>query len=234
MKIAFLLASGFVLTLTCLGTGCSSSSGGGSNDAGPFDASDNCVSLGGCDGGAINDGGTATDAGGGNDGSVATDGGSSMDAGGGNDAGASSDGGAMCNNVAALGTPVDVTQMAADPPAATGGTITPGTYVMTSSVEYTGPGGGTGPTGNITQQTLVITKSTATSGTAQVVDISYNGDSAQVNRSTVTFTTSGSTLSFTGACGMSGTGMTAYTVTGNTFIFYEPGNNNRVDTFARQ
>ena len=47
--------------------------------------------------------------------------------------------------------------MASDRPTPLGGSFVAGTYFVTARVQYTGVGGPTGPTGNITQTTVRIT-----------------------------------------------------------------------------
>jgi hypothetical protein len=60
---------------------------------------------------------------------------------------AGDDSGAPCNTIANDAPVVDVTQVAADPPAPQGGTIVDGTYWQTSLAIYTGPNGPTGTSG---------------------------------------------------------------------------------------
>ncbi|HEY8073756.1 MAG TPA: hypothetical protein VIF62_06600 [Labilithrix sp.] len=102
---------------------CSSSSSNGGSSSGGVDA-------GGDD--------AATDAGG--DDATPGDGSGGMDAG-------------PCGIGANLGAKIDVQQTATDPPAAMGGTIADGTYVLTSATLYTGAGGATGSLGLTLAQT---------------------------------------------------------------------------------
>ena len=62
-----------------------------------------------------------------------------------------------CNTIADVGTDVAQVGVAEAAPAATGGTIVDGTYVVTSAVVYTGAGGLTGPSGSIVHATSVNT-----------------------------------------------------------------------------
>jgi hypothetical protein len=58
-----------------------------------------------------------------------------------------------CGAGANKGAVVDVTQIAQPAPAATGGVVADGTYLLTSATMYTGTGGATGPLGLSLQQT---------------------------------------------------------------------------------
>lgn len=172
---------------------------------------------------------TSSDAGMNNDSGTGGDGSVAMDAGG-------NDGGAACNSFAIGGQQVDVQQVASDPPAAMGGTIMSGTYVMTSAKIYTGVGGATGPSGETTQQTIVISTTNGTSGTVQIAQISFGGDSPTIDRSTGTFNVSGTNLTYADTCGGTDSGTAGFTVAGNTFTIYPPGNagTTREEVFTRQ
>ena len=89
------------------------------------------------------DGGTGAD--GASEGAAAADGAQASieDA---NTAEDADDGATVCNALANTGQPVTVMQVAADPPAAQGGTPVDGIYTLTDETIYTGPGGASGPT----------------------------------------------------------------------------------------
>jgi hypothetical protein len=61
-----------------------------------------------------------------------------------------------CNTQGVCGAPVYVTQVAQDPPAAAGGDVTVGTYVLTSYVNYTGSGGPAGVTSVWFKETFTL------------------------------------------------------------------------------
>jgi hypothetical protein len=71
------------------------------------------------------------------------------------EAGASGDAG-LCNNVPEIGYRVTQMNVPSAPPAATGGTIVDGTYILTSFSIFTGQGGSSAPTGHWEQQEIVL------------------------------------------------------------------------------
>src|SRR5262249_38361454 len=75
-----------------------------------------------------------------------------------------------CTNLPQVAKNVAEMRVAASPPKPGGGTLRPGTYVVTEMTEYTGPGGGTGPTGLERQFTLRLT---ASDKGGVVVDAAY-------------------------------------------------------------
>jgi hypothetical protein len=62
-----------------------------------------------------------------------------------------------CNTLQNCGSKIYVVQVPADAPTAAGGTLTPGTYVMTAYNVYTGAGGKSGQTGGWFKQTMSFT-----------------------------------------------------------------------------
>ncbi len=71
-----------------------------------------------------------------------------------------------CASLENCGAKVNVTQVAQTPPPASGGTVVPGTYVMTDVSIYTGTGGATGPTGQWSIETQYLSVTGADAGTS--------------------------------------------------------------------
>jgi hypothetical protein len=113
---------------------------------------------------------------------------------------------------------------------ATGGTLVPGTYHLTSLVSYTGPGGATGPTGNPRSQTIRVT---AASGGAFTLEASIAAAMGGTGQWLVfNATTSGSTLMLTQVCPTAGPGPSlSYTATATTFALYNTSNNT-IESYA--
>ncbi len=164
-------------------------------------------------------GGVAT--GGGGSAGVATGGGAGVTSGGGGSGGgtagvagaatggsagadASDDGntggsdGGDCNTLVNTGGAVPLVAVAADLPAATGGTIAPGKYVLTEFTKYDGSDGGTGPTGSTLKETLLLTASTLDSVEAGG---SVDGGLGPDERATYSYTAAGTTLALAPSCG---------------------------------
>jgi hypothetical protein len=70
--------------------------------------------------------------------------------------------GPVCNDVVNDAPTIYEMYVAADEPTPLGGTIADGRYWLTATVVYSGPGGATGPTGNIEQHTTVISNGVIT------------------------------------------------------------------------
>ena len=111
--------------------------------------------------GGTGGGGTGGGTGGGGTGGGGTGGGGTGGVSGGGGAGGtagSSTGGAPtgCNALANVGSVVQQVYVSADGIVGDGGIINSGTYVLTAATVYTGPGGGTGPTGLSLTDTLAL------------------------------------------------------------------------------
>jgi hypothetical protein len=117
------------------------------------------------------------------------------------DAGDAGDAGPPCNTIANTAPVVDVTQIAADPPAPHGGTIADGTYWETSLDIYTGPAGPAGMTG--TSQTTALIQGT----TVQLVS------DGQPTRRTITLTTADAGFTSIDSCPGSQISQGGYTAT---------------------
>jgi hypothetical protein len=119
---------------------------------------------------------------------------------------ATADGPAGCNDLMNVGQPVTVTEVAQDPPTPQGGTVSDGTYVLTTETVYTGAGG---PTGTMGTQTITIQ---IASGTIQVVK------DFDPPTSTYSLVTTGTMFNTTGVC-PAGVGplQGSYTATATTF-----------------
>jgi hypothetical protein len=126
---------------------------------------------------------------------------------GGDDAGDGGDGAVVCNAIVNTAPSVTITQVAADPPAFTGGTVVDGTYTLTNETIYTGDGGATGPKGT-TSTTFVFKGST--------IQVAKDSDPPT---STYGFAPSGTAYTAKGQC-PPGLGDTAgwYTATATTFV----------------
>jgi hypothetical protein len=168
--------------MALLGTACSSSSSPGSSVTG--------------DGGSLADASSE-------DAAVGAVG----DAGG--DAG---DGAVACNTLANTATQVTGAQVAANPPALTGGTVVDGTYSLTNLTIYTGPDGPAGATG-MSQTTIEIS-----GATIQVVTNGTPGTRTEMFTSTA-----GGTFTATDTCPDTSAFQGAYSATSTTFVVQFPG-----------
>lgn len=121
------------------------------------------------------------------------------------------DAGAPCNTIANDAPVVDVTQVAADPPAPRGGTIVDGTYWQTSLAIYTGPSGPTGTSGT-SQMTAQIQ--------GEIVQIVSAGQPA---RRTVTLMTSDAGFTSIDSCPAPQSAEGFYTATPTTLIIFLAG-----------
>ena len=131
------------------------------------------------------------------------------------DAAASDDTGAdasvPCNAIANDAPVVNVTQVAADPPAPQGGTIVDGTYWQTAVSIYTGPSGPTGATGT-SQMTALIQ--------GETVQLVSDGQPA---RRTVTLMASDAGFTSVDTCPTPQTGEGQYTATPTTLTIFLAG-----------
>jgi hypothetical protein len=140
---------------------------------------------------------------------------------------------AACNDLPNSAAVVTAMRLAQDSPLApAGGDFVEGTYFLTSTIYYTGPGGSTVPPGYTAKVTAVISRGT-TAGTFDYQDVqSING--AAATRDTLRVVPNGT--SFVGAhlCPTTGTlGGFQYTVTTTGFILYSTVLGT-VDTYTRQ
>jgi hypothetical protein len=121
----------------------------------------------------------------------------------------------VCNTFANIGSVVTVSCGSA-PPAAAGGTILPGTYVLTGGVFYGGGcSGDAGPSASIGPQTIVLAGSCFQS-------IFVNGGGAVLN-TTSTCSNAGVDYTCTTVCpaGDAGTVTKQYTATSTTLTVYQ-------------
>jgi hypothetical protein len=102
--------------------------------------------------------------------------------------------GGACNTLMNTAPLVSEEEVAMAAPKPMGGTVSDGTYFLTTATLFTGPQGGTGPTG--TQYQWV----TKTSGDAYEVSLSITGRGASDSVTSGTSVASGSTVSFTQTC----------------------------------
>ncbi|MGZ3453933.1 MAG: hypothetical protein ACXVEF_30285 [Polyangiales bacterium] len=150
------------------------------------------------------------------------------------DTGTDSDAASSCHDLANLGSAVFREKVAAPYPTFTGGIITPGTYVLTKSVSYTGVGGETGTETSTRRVTRLLTTSTPpyAAGPWSCETVSDSAD-AGTERRTATFYRSDTHLGFNETCpGMnSGTTWFDYTATSTTL---EIGFPTVVETYSRE
>ncbi len=147
---------------------------------------------------------------------------------------AAGDGGA-CNTLVNGGAQVQQIDVASARPAATGGNIVDGTYFKTADVVYTGPGGGTGLTGYVVRETLLVTNSST--GTALLTSTFTDTSGTTTERITMTPTSGTGATTLTFVCPAYGPSPTFFNVrTGDAgqieldiFITTD-----RIETFVRQ
>jgi hypothetical protein len=111
-----------------------------------------------------------------------------------------------CNALANAAPVVSIDQVASDPPAPLGGSISDGTYTLTSAAIYTGPTGPAGAAGS-EQVTIQITGST--------LEVSDDGTPAT---RTVTLSTSGTSFTTTDTCPDTTVATGSYTATASTLV----------------
>jgi hypothetical protein len=135
-----------------------------------------------------------------------------------------------CNTLANSAETLSLPLVGQAPPAAQGGTIADGTYVMQSAAVYTGSGGASGATSTTTQVTIEVH-----AGTVQVVSTS-GGTTTHL---TVTIATSGTALTYTDTCPVSATLQGHYTASANALTVMLPSPSDAgaailVEDFVRQ
>ena len=149
--------------------------------------------------------------------------------------GSSGTGGATapCNDLVNSAPVVTAMRLAQDSPIApAGGDFVEGTYFLTSTIYYTGPGGSTIPPGYTAKVTAVIARG-ATAGTFDYQDVqSING--AAATRDHLRVVPNGTSFEGAHLCPTTGTlGGFQYTVTATGFILYSIVLGT-VDTYTRQ
>ena len=149
--------------------------------------------------------------------------------------GSSGTGGAAapCNDLPNSAPVVTAMRLAQDSPIApAGGDFVEGTYFLTSTIYYTGPGGSTVPPGYTAKVTAVISRG-ATAGTFDYQDVdSISG--AAATRDTLRVVPNGTSFEGAHLCPTTGAlGGFQYTVTATGFILYSTVLGT-VDTFTRQ
>lgn len=103
-----------------------------------------------------------------------------------------------CSTFANTSGVVELVEIAAALPEQTGGSITPGKYILTGYGRYTDPGGSSGPTGQTLKETLTLAATTLESVEAVgTVDGGVGAD----ERNTYAYTTAGINLALAPACG---------------------------------
>ena len=190
-KLRWILSATALVGITGLGAACSDGSTTTSSSSG---------------------GGTSSSSGG----SSSSSGGSSSSSGG---SSSSSGGGGQCNALTQQGTKLDVTGSKAAPPAATGGALADGTYVLTASKLY----GSTVPDGPVPGFSSPATTVQITGTTYDSIVTRTTGDV----RTTSTLAVSGTNATLTQTCsfpladgGLAAPAQGSYSVTGTGFIIY--------------
>jgi hypothetical protein len=131
-----------------------------------------------------------------------------------------------CNDLSDDAPTVDGTEIATNQPAAMGGVIADGTYVLTAVTLYTGGGGPAGSSGVSASVVLTI------AGTTMEQVGRFNGQDV---RSTATLMASGTTLQRTGTCPTAMTDWLLYTATATELRLYTASEEFAlVQTYTRQ
>jgi hypothetical protein len=138
-----------------------------------------------------------------------------------------SPGAAACNTLVDDGAYIISQMVAADAPTLAGGAIADGTYHLTSLTFYTGPGGRTGPVRYPIRGTLVF------EGSGFEIVGAEEEPGSVTERRTMTFSTSGPTITYEETCPTPYTATTTYAADGSSFMLAEPGSDTVVWTFAR-
>lgn len=130
----------------------------------------------------------------------------------------SDSGSAACNELSNIGTVVPQTFVATDAVSGAGGLLVAGTYVLTAAVVYTGPGGGTGPTGLKLRDTLIIDASNLYQRVTSIVDdAGVDGSPLHENGA---FVVDGSSIQVTQTCPPGVQPFTSYDSNGTTIHIY--------------
>jgi hypothetical protein len=133
-----------------------------------------------------------------------------------------------CTSIALLGSLVPGTFMASAPPAATGGAIADGTYVLTGYRIYTGAGGLTGPTGQSIRTTMRLAGGAYESVSTSSVDPSE----ARVSG---TYVASNTSFAYLLQCPVQSNGSETYTSDGATLVQQSSVGANTIEmTFTKQ
>jgi hypothetical protein len=129
---------------------------------------------------------------------------------------------------AAMAAPVPVTTVASDPPSPQGGTVAPGTYLLTDYTSYTGSNGSSGPAG------FDVTLALSLDGTRFRLWVHGN----QPETTEGTYTVQGTTLTLTPTCPLGiGPEDAQFTASGNSLKMFEKassGNATIVSTLLLQ
>jgi hypothetical protein len=133
-----------------------------------------------------------------------------------------------CNALVNAGAPVSATLVAAAPPAAGGGTVADGTYVLVKYQVYTGPGGQSGPTGSSLASTLALA-----GGTYQAVSLT-SGSTGEI-RVNGAYATNGTKYTATTTCPGGAPTVVDYTADPTTLTQYGATGANTLEfTYAKR
>ncbi len=128
-----------------------------------------------------------------------------------------SSGGPACADVGRDGPDVAEVRVAQNPPAAAGGTIAPGKYLLTTWETYAGTAGMAGPTGSIRKSTLLVSATQLTFATRDVEE------AADLPVRIETFQPKGTTLESQETCPLEGrTFARKFTASANELVLFEP------------
>ncbi|MBI2395824.1 MAG: hypothetical protein HYV09_40035 [Deltaproteobacteria bacterium] len=126
-----------------------------------------------------------------------------------------------CAPITNVGTVITKTTVSSAPPTMTGGTIVDGTYVLTNITKYNGV------VGSITHKETML----FSGGNGQNVD---SADGGPDKHTYFKYTTSGSELTMTVACGGAGSLKIKYTATPTTFTLITPDDPNESHTYTKK
>lgn len=130
------------------------------------------------------------------------------------------DSGTACNTLSNLGAVIPQTFVALDPVAGDGGSIAPGTYVLTAAAVYTGADGGNGPTGTSFADTLAMADAGTYERVASIIDdAGFDGSPVHQNGS---FVLNGSSIQVKQTCPAGTQPFTSYDSNGTKLHLYAP------------
>lgn len=128
--------------------------------------------------------------------------------------------GTGCNDLVNVGAVVPQMFVTTDPVTGAGGSVVPGTYVLTAASVYVGPSGGSGPTGLTLQDTLSIAEGLLYRRVVVFGDDS--GGAPKTVRQNGTFTVTGSSIKVTQTCPAGSQPFTSYDAVGAKIRIHAP------------
>ena len=138
--------------------------------------------------------------------------------------------GGVCNDVVNTGQLVDRTGINGDPPVATGGTITDGTYDLTIYSVYVGTAGTAGPTGITAKATLRI----AAGKIDEIIEIGGTGKTTTVATRSSVYSVTGATFAETDLCPTGGGGRQLQFTAGDPLLTLTDPTSKEAFTFTKR